>query len=156
MKSGSLAATHLLCNGIMDPLGVDTERPLLSWIAESNAGQRGQRQAGYRIRAASDPQDLVKEGPCLWDTGWVASGASLQIPWGGPSPESRQAIWWTVSLRNDAGRGRSAERPGAVGNGAPGPGGLDGAMDCRGHAGAVWTDPGATLSVPALGVRPVR
>ncbi|HET6488056.1 MAG TPA: glycoside hydrolase family 78 protein, partial [Spirochaetia bacterium] len=111
MKPGSLAATHLLCNGILDPLGVDTGKPLLSWIAESTVGQRGQRQTAYRIRGGNDPQEMLSEGACLWDTGWVAGGACLQIPWGGPPPRSRQAIWWAVSLRDDAGKAGAWSAP---------------------------------------------
>ena len=104
MSHGRLIAVRLRCNDLTDPLGVDTGLPRLSWTAETTgADQRGESQTGYRIRAARAPQDLQTEAAFLWDSGWVGSGGCHQIRWGGPPLESRQEVWWRVSLRDARG-----------------------------------------------------
>ncbi len=101
-----LTATLLRCNDLRDPLGVDTPRPLLGWTpASQGTGARGERQSAYHLRAAWSAADL-DERPC-WDTGWVESDRSVQVPWAGPALPSRQAVTWKVKLRD----GQGAEGP---------------------------------------------
>jgi alpha-L-rhamnosidase len=95
-----LAATVLLCNGLRDPLGVDTPRPRLSWRCE-DTGRLGARQTAYRLRAAWSDAAL-DASPC-WDTGWVESGDCIQVPWQGPALAAAQAVSWQVMLRDEGG-----------------------------------------------------
>src|SRR5689334_15745897 len=49
-------ASHLRCENLIDPLGLDEKEPRLSWIVESD--QRGQKQTAYRILIATSQQAL--------------------------------------------------------------------------------------------------
>ena len=61
----SLQPTDLRCEGLVNPLGIDTVQPRLSWRLESvKPNDRGQRQTAYQIRVAS----------CRKAVGWGASG----------------------------------------------------------------------------------
>jgi len=52
--SGQLAAVHLRCEYLEDPLGIDVAEPRLSWVLQPASLQsRGLRQTGYRILVAS-------------------------------------------------------------------------------------------------------
>ncbi len=88
----------LKCNHVTNPIGVDTEIPMLGW--ELTSGDNGQCQTAFRILAASRP-DLLMEGKAdLWDTGWVDSDTSIGIPYGGKPLESRQQCWWKAAVKD--------------------------------------------------------
>lgn len=78
-----------------DLLGTEESRPRLSWRMESDT--RGAAQHSYRIRAAASAQAL-NDGVLLWDSGTVASRASLDIAWDGPAFASGQRLWWDVEI----------------------------------------------------------
>ena len=84
----------LRCEYCKDPLGVDRANPLLSWRLESD--RRSVRQTAYRILAASTPAQLESDHGDLWDTGKVASGETLQIPYAGTPLVSAQRVFWKV------------------------------------------------------------
>ena len=72
--TGALQVTHLVCEYLTDPLGIDTPQPRLSWALESSG--RGQRQTAYEIVASSANGDV-------WGTGKVASNKQTHIPYAG-------------------------------------------------------------------------
>jgi alpha-L-rhamnosidase len=59
-SDGALVVTHLVCEYLTDPLGIDTPQPRLSWALESSG--RGQKQTAYEIVASSASGDV-------WSTG---------------------------------------------------------------------------------------
>ena len=89
-----LIVSHLLVDGAADPIGIDAAPPRLSWRLESDA--RGQRQTAYRVLVASSRAALDKEMGDLWDSGQVASDATLSVPYGGRPLASFQRAWWKV------------------------------------------------------------
>ena len=46
----------LTCEYLENPLGIDVEKPRLSWVL--GPGARGQRQTAYRVLVASSPESL--------------------------------------------------------------------------------------------------
>ena len=64
----------LRCEYLVDPLGIDVQRPRLSWMLVP--GARGRGQSSYRILVASSPQNLQKDRGDLWDSGRVNSAQS--------------------------------------------------------------------------------
>src|SRR5215212_8678183 len=84
---GALVATDLRCEYLVDPLGVDTPAPRLSWALR--AGERGQRQTAYEIVA-------TVEGATVWATGKVPSGQQSQLPYRGRALASGERVRWTV------------------------------------------------------------
>src|SRR2546428_10344054 len=78
---GSLAPVELRCDGIMDPLGVDSAPPRLSWQLRGEG--RGLRQRGWQVLVASSPESLSHDQGDVWDSGHVESDEQLHVPSGG-------------------------------------------------------------------------
>lgn len=93
--------TGLQCESRVNPLGIDAVPPRLSWIMES--GERAVRQSAYQILVASDPAKLDLGRADLWDSGKVASGNSVLVPYAGKPLGSHQACFWKVRVWDAAG-----------------------------------------------------
>jgi alpha-L-rhamnosidase len=91
-----LRVETLKCESATNPLGLDTPRPRLSWILESN--ERGQSQTAYRILAASASGKLSEGQADLWDSGKVTSSESIQVSYGGNPLHSGQHVYWKVRV----------------------------------------------------------
>jgi alpha-L-rhamnosidase len=98
----TLRTATLRCEYREDPLAIDVSAPRLSWILTSD--QRGERQTGYQIQAASDPNKLAGNSPDLWDSGKIASADSIQIAWGGKQLRSDEQCFWRVRVWDKDGR----------------------------------------------------
>ena len=94
---------------LANPLGLDCERPRLSWIITSDAP--GSLQQAYEIRSALDERDLEKGRKLLWETGWVESDRSTLVPYDGPDLESLQRVYWQVRIRDNHGKKSSWSTP---------------------------------------------
>lgn len=92
----SLMPRNPRCEFLTNPLGIDTSRPRLSWIVESD--ENNQRQSAYRITAATSEAALAAGKPDLWDSGVVRSAETLHVPWGGGHLGSRQRCCWRVQV----------------------------------------------------------
>ncbi|MDF7822594.1 family 78 glycoside hydrolase catalytic domain [Pontiellaceae bacterium B12227] len=86
----------LTCDYRIDPVGVEKKSPGLSWQMES--AQSGTMQSAYQIQVASSAEQLIQDLADLWDSGRVASGVSLQIPYAGKQLASRQVCYWRVRI----------------------------------------------------------
>jgi len=96
---GAHAATtvgSLRCEHRTNPEGIDEPRPRLAWIVESSVP--GERQAAYRVIAASTPERLARHEGDLWDSGRVASDESAGIEYGGAAIPSHAACFWKVRI----------------------------------------------------------
>lgn len=99
--SSSPAATRLSVNELRteyahNPLGLDVERPRLSWVLTST--ERGQRQTAYRILVASSPARLAANEGDVWDSGRVTSADSINVPYAGPDLASMTRYHWKVRV----------------------------------------------------------
>lgn len=88
--------TDLRCEYLVNPLGIDTTRPRLSWKLQSNT--RGQYQRAYRILVSSSRQNLDNHIGDLWDTGIVKSDQTTQIPYSGVPLKSGMQAFWKVAV----------------------------------------------------------
>jgi alpha-L-rhamnosidase len=86
----------LRCEYLDNPLGMDVEKPRLSWIIESD--RRGERQTAYQILAASSDERLKKDQGDLWDSGKVESDQSIQVEYNGKPLGSQMRCFWKVRL----------------------------------------------------------
>ncbi|MEA1996534.1 MAG: family 78 glycoside hydrolase catalytic domain, partial [Gemmatimonadota bacterium] len=86
--------SHLRCEYLENPLGIDQVSPRLSWTVESP--KRGQKQTAYRIIVASSAENLEKGTGDLWDTGKVQSSRSTQVVYSGKELTSRMRCFWKV------------------------------------------------------------
>jgi alpha-L-rhamnosidase len=92
-KTG-LRVDNLRCEYAVNPLGIDTPKPRLSWALISD--KRGSKQTAYQIEVASSEEGLRVGKIDLWDSGKVASSRSIQVPYDGPPLPSRQRCFWQV------------------------------------------------------------
>ena len=84
--SALLRPTHLRCEYLVAPVGLDAAPPRLSWQVESE--QRGQRQTAYRILVASTAEKLAAHQGDLWDTGKVASDETVNVAYAGQTSKA--------------------------------------------------------------------
>lgn len=100
---------RLRCEYLMNPLGIDIQRPVLSWQSDSRA--RNWRQLAYEIFVASRP-DLLNRGKAdIWDSGKQKSGESSGVAYDGPPLKSRERYYWTVRVWGNKGRASEAGTP---------------------------------------------
>ena len=97
-RGASLKVDGLKCENRLNPLGLDTPRPRLSWRLESTG--RGQRPTAYQVLAATRPALLSESKADLWDSGKVPSGESVQVVYGGKPLLPGQRVFWKVRAWN--------------------------------------------------------
>src|SRR3954466_4025208 len=59
---GSLRAEKLRCEYHVDPMGIESAKPRLSWVLTStNPGAREQKQKAYRVLVSSSESNLAQD-----------------------------------------------------------------------------------------------
>jgi len=96
------AVTGLHCEYLVNPLGIDVERPRLSWMLAP--GPRGRAQSAYQILVASSPENLQRNRGDLWDSGKVGSAESAFVVYEGRPLASGTPAWWKVRVWDEQGR----------------------------------------------------
>ncbi|CAK9037458.1 Alpha-L-rhamnosidase (Glycosyl hydrolase 78 family protein P20) (P20_GH78) (Polysaccharide utilization locus H protein P20) (PUL H protein P20) [Durusdinium trenchii] len=89
---GPLRVVHPTCEFAVDPSGVDSRSPRLSWQVES--GERGARQTAWQIIVASRPEMLAKGLGDLWDSGKQKGSETLLHRYEGKPLHSSQKVYW--------------------------------------------------------------
>ena len=102
-----MTINHLRCEDVMQPLGIETQAPRLSWQLDSDL--RGARQATYQIWVASKPELLGSGKADLWDSGQVKSADSTQIAYNGKPMLSNQMCFWKVRVWMPDGQSAQSE-----------------------------------------------
>ena len=92
--------TNLRCEYRDNPLGIDAEKPRLSWKIDEPQSEipRGQKQTAYQVLVASSPELLAKDQGDLWDSKKVVSEQSIQVEYAGKPLESRTLCHWKVRV----------------------------------------------------------
>jgi alpha-L-rhamnosidase len=112
-KAG-LQCNGLRCESMIDPLGIDTAQPRLSWLLQASpSSERDQKQTAYQILVASTTELLNKDQGDLWDSGKVISNNTIQIEYAGKPLNSRMQCHWKVRVWDREGNA-SAWSPAAV------------------------------------------
>ena len=97
-----LTPEHLQCEYLSNPLGIDTPKPRLSWVVQSE--QRAQSQSAYEILVASTAAQLKPGEADLWDSGKVKTDNTLQVPYDGKPLVSSQRCLWKVRVWDKQGK----------------------------------------------------
>ena len=100
-SAADLTPTHLRCEYLDNPIGIDITKPRLSWRVESDA--RGQVQTAYRVLVASSADKLASDEGDLWDSGKVESAQTLFVAYEGAPLKSRRQCFWKVQAFNPEG-----------------------------------------------------
>ena len=77
----SCAPTHLTCEYLIDPIGIDEPRPRLAWRISDP------QQTAYQI--------VVDD---VWDSGKVESDQSVHVEYAGPLSQPGQRLIWRVRI----------------------------------------------------------
>ena len=92
--NATVVVTNLRTEQMVNPLGLDTATPRMSWMLESD--QNNVMQTAYHLLVASS-LELLEEGKAdLWDSGKVTSDASQWITYNGLPLKPNQRVWWKV------------------------------------------------------------
>jgi len=90
----ALDLTKLRCEYRSNPMGIDAEKPRLSWVITSD--RRGEHQTAYQALVATSEELLAKDQGDLWDSGKVVSDQSIQVEYAGKPLASRMYCHWKV------------------------------------------------------------
>ena len=96
----------LRCEGLAEPLAIDSTQPHFSWKIRSG---HAMEQGAWQIQAASSVAGL--KDPDLWDSGRQASADQVMVPWAGRALASREQGWWRVRVWDAAGKVSKWSRP---------------------------------------------
>jgi alpha-L-rhamnosidase len=83
----------LTCEYRTNPLGIDLNRPRVSWKIQSD--RRGTIQTAYQIQVTTNQENFTET---LWDTGVVPSDESIHIEYRGPELISRTRYFYRVKV----------------------------------------------------------
>ena len=91
---GKIVVKELRCEYLVDPVGIDADKPRFSWVLESV--QRAEKQTAYQIIVAGSAEKAARNEPDKWDSGKVVSSRSVNVEYGGSALGSGEVCWWKV------------------------------------------------------------
>ena len=92
----------LKCESLNEPLGIDTQKPVLSWQLQDAAD--GAKQTAYRITVFSKSPKSPAAKADVWDSGRIESATSTGVPYGGPELEPGKRYFWRVAVWDKDGK----------------------------------------------------
>ncbi|MCF7863879.1 MAG: glycoside hydrolase family 78 protein [Kiritimatiellales bacterium] len=96
---GSVPYALTVGEGFTDPLGFHDATPVFSWKLPECVI----KQTAYSLE--------VKGDGVAWNSGWVESGQSVFVPYGGEPLHSRQRMEWRVRVRDEKGKELDWSKP---------------------------------------------
>lgn len=91
--SAALTPVDLRCALRVNPLGIGDATPRLSWQLQSTGQARGETQSAYQIQVGS-----TAGAADLWDSGKVASSATVDVLYAGQPLTSGEKCFWQVRV----------------------------------------------------------
>jgi alpha-L-rhamnosidase len=93
---------NLLCENLVNPIGLDVTQPRFSWQLNSN--ERNLMQTAYEIRLANSVTSLPKGGADSWSSGKINSDQSVQVAYAGRPLQSGNKYYWQVRVWDNKGK----------------------------------------------------
>jgi alpha-L-rhamnosidase len=106
--NGDIHTSHLRCDYLTEPFGLDDLHPRLSWQMDSS--RQGAAQTAYQITVASTLEMLRQNHADIWDSGRVASDVSAGIPYKGAPLLPGKRYFWKVRVWDEHGKVISASQ----------------------------------------------
>lgn len=100
-KQNHAELVDLKCEYLVNPAGIYTTKPVLSWKIEST--ENSFKPIAYQILAASKKTLLTEKNADLWNSGKVESAKSLLIEYKGETLLSRSQVFWKVRIWDEKG-----------------------------------------------------
>ncbi|TDD97796.1 alpha-L-rhamnosidase [Flavobacterium cellulosilyticum] len=102
-----ISVTHLQCEMLNNPEGIDVLQPRLSWQIQSDVNDV--QQTAYQILVASSLEKLNTNTADLWDSGTVATDVSVNVFYNGKPLENRKEAYWKVKVWTNKGEAKADE-----------------------------------------------
>jgi len=96
---------ELVCEYQVNPLGIDVQKPRLSWKIVSS--ETNVMQSAYEIKVT----DKTPSGKVLWTSGKVNSDQSVNLAYDGPALKSMQRVYWQVRVWDAKGKATAWSAP---------------------------------------------
>ncbi len=91
-----LGVNGLRVEYLSNPVGIDVSRPRFSWRIASDT--RNTEQIAYQVQVGLSPSTIGRGSGLLWDSGRIASDASVFVEYAGPALASRTQYYWRVRV----------------------------------------------------------
>ncbi|MEL7588992.1 MAG: glycoside hydrolase family 78 protein [Prolixibacteraceae bacterium] len=101
--------TKLVCEYLVNPVGIDVSKPRLSWQMISEASNA--RQTAYEIRAAESADALKTTNKLIWTSGKTDGAQSVNVAYEGPALKSMQRIYWQVRIWDEKNKASDWSKP---------------------------------------------
>ncbi len=96
------SVSNLRCENVVNPIGIETVTPKLSWIISSPS--RGEVQTAWQVLVATSPDLLNEEKADLWNSRKVGTDQSVNVPYRGKTLLSRNRCFWKVRIWDSQGK----------------------------------------------------
>ncbi len=93
---------NLVNEYLVNPIGIDVQKPRLSWQILSD--EQNVMQSAYEIRVADSPENLSKKSRLIWTSGKVTGDNSVNVEYGGLELQSMQRAYWQVRIWDNTGK----------------------------------------------------
>ena len=93
----------------VNPIGIDIEKPRLSW--QLIADEKDVMQTAYEIRVAGSEAGLSSRNKLIWGSGKVESDESVNVPYQGPALTSMQRVYWQVRVWDTKNKASAWSKP---------------------------------------------
>jgi alpha-L-rhamnosidase len=111
ISNNNLFPYRLRCEFKSDPLGIDSQHPLLSWIIKSkDESIRGLTQRAFRVIVSSSIENLDNNNGDVWDSGKIISD-DYSIIYSGKILVSKTEYWWKVKAWDNTDQESSWSKP---------------------------------------------
>ncbi|PTY08093.1 alpha-L-rhamnosidase [Opitutaceae bacterium EW11] len=95
-EPSDLAPVALACDGMTDPVGIDSAPTHLSWKLVGDG--RDLRQTAWEILVASSTEALARGEGDRWRSGRVEGDDQFNVPYGGRALKSAERVFWKVRV----------------------------------------------------------
>ncbi len=96
---------ELVCEYHSNPIGIDIQKPRLSWQIQSDG--KNVMQTAYEIKVT----DQTANGKLIWTSGKVQSDQSVNVAYEGPALKSMQRVYWQVRVWDNNGKATAWSAP---------------------------------------------
>jgi len=109
LTNAKTQVTNLVCEYLVNPIGIDVQKPRLSWQIFSD--EQNVMQSAYEIMVADSPENLNKKSRLIWTSGKVTGEESVNVEYGGPELQSMQRAYWQVRIWDSNGKSSEWSKP---------------------------------------------
>ncbi|TBN02934.1 hypothetical protein EYD45_10280 [Hyunsoonleella flava] len=99
--SNAVSFERLTVNSKENPVTIESEKPLFSWIADAEGFNKS--QSAYHILVASSEDQLNENDADIWNSGEVKSDKSTFVKFQGEVLEALKTYFWKVKIWDEEG-----------------------------------------------------